>query len=67
MSATKLHERLRLLEAELAAAEETGLTAHARYRRELEDDLAQCRAAFVRAAVTEIAVLRSSLWGPLTG
>jgi hypothetical protein len=67
MSATKLRERLRLLEAELAAAEATGLIAHPRYRSELEGELAECRAAFVGAAVTEIAVLRSSLEGPLTG
>jgi hypothetical protein len=67
MSASRLRERLRLLQAELAAAEAAGLTAHPRYRSELEDDIAQCRAAFVGAAVTEIAVMRSALWGRLAG
>ena len=67
MSATQLRQRLRLLAAELAAAQETGLTGCERYRRDLEEDMARCRAAFVGAVVTEIAVLRGAISGRLAG
>ena len=67
MSATALRQRLRLLQAELAAAQDHGLIGCERYRRDLEADLAHCREAFVGAAVTEIAVLRAALSGRLSG
>ena len=67
MTATELHHRIRLLQLERLEAHEIGLLAHAQYRRDLENELAECRAAFVGAAVTEIAVLRADLSGRLLG
>ena len=67
MSATELRHRIRLLEVALASAEDTGLIAYEPYRRQLEEELAACRAAFVEAAVTEIAVLRAAISGPDCG
>jgi hypothetical protein len=63
MSATELRHRIRLLELALASAEDTGLTAYEPYRRQLVEELAACRTAFVEAAVIEIAVLRSAISG----
>ena len=67
ISAAELQQRLRLLHLERLEAQEIGLTDCERYRRDLEDEMAGCRAAFVGAAVTEIAVLRADLSGRQTG
>ena len=67
MSASRLRQRLRLLQTELAAAHASGLAGDERYRRELEAELARCRTAFVEAAVIEIAVLRAVISGRLAG
>jgi hypothetical protein len=44
-----------------------GLTACEAYMRDLENEISQCRAAFVGAAVTELAVARAELAGRLIG
>jgi hypothetical protein len=67
MSADELRHRIRVLEVALAAAEDTGLVAYDDYRRTIEKELTRCRAAFVEAAVTEIASLRAAISGPLVG
>lgn len=66
MSAADLHHRLRVLELERLEAQEIGLTDE-EYQRDLEDEMAGCRAAYVGAAVTEIAVLRAELSGRQLG
>jgi hypothetical protein len=67
VSASELHRHLRLLQLEHLEAREIGLTACEHYRRDLEEEMATCRAAFVGAAVTEIARLRAELSGPQLG
>jgi hypothetical protein len=67
MSAADLHQRLRLLELERLEAQHIGLSDCEQYRRDLEDEMAECRAAYVGAAVTEIATLRSELSGRQVG
>jgi hypothetical protein len=67
MSASDLHQHIRLLQLEQIEAREIGLTACEHYRRDLEEEMATCRAAFVGAAVTEIACLRAELSGPQRG
>jgi hypothetical protein len=67
VSAADLHHRLRLLELERLEAREIGLIDCQLYRRDLEEEMAQCRAAYVGAAVTEIATLRAELSGPQVG
>jgi hypothetical protein len=58
---------LELLLLERAAALGAGLDADAHYIADLEDELAATRAAWVGAAVTEIATFRAQLGGPLEG
>ena len=67
MSAADLHQRLRLLALELREAEHIGLINCQQYRRDLEEEMAECRAAYVGAAVTEIATLRAELSGRQVG
>jgi hypothetical protein len=67
MSAAELHHRLRLLELERAEAQDIGLTDCEPYRRDLEEEMADCRAAYVGAAVTEIATFRAELSGRQVG
>lgn len=64
-AAMRLH--LTELHAEQAAAGLDGLLLNRSYRADLEDEIAFMRNAYVGAAVTEIAVLRSQLSGPLVG
>jgi hypothetical protein len=66
-SPAELQDRLRALEAERAAAALEGLIDDGPYAEDLLGEIAVCRAAFVGAAVTEIATLRGELDGPLTG
>jgi hypothetical protein len=66
-TATDVKRHLDLLLEERALAQEIGLIADRAYMADLEDEIAACRAAWVGAAVTEIAVLRAQLSGPLTG
>jgi len=67
MSAYDLHNQLLELRAERALAEETGVARIASYMEDLERDIARSHAAFVGAAVTEIASMRAQLSGPAWG
>jgi hypothetical protein len=67
MSATEIHNHLQGLEAERMFASLEGLATDAAYMADLTDEITATRHAFVGAAVTEIAVLRAQLWGPLAG
>ena len=66
-SAALLREHLRELDAELARAHEFSLHQNATYMADLASDVALTKAAYVGAAVTEIATLRAALNGPLFG
>ena len=65
--AAELRERLELLSMEQASAALEGLAANALYTTDLADEIVATRAAYVGAAVTEIASLRAELSGPLEG
>ncbi len=58
---------LGVLNAERAAAALYGLGDNRTYMEELEGEIAAERAAYVGAAVTEIALLRADLSGRLQG
>ena len=66
-TATEAKQHLDLLREERLLAIEVGLAADGAYMADLEDEIAACRAAFVGAAVTEIASMRASFSGPLHG
>jgi hypothetical protein len=63
MSAHDLHNQLLELQAERALAEETGVARIRSYMADLERDIARSHAAFVGAAVTELATFRGELSG----
>ena len=63
----RLRDHLRDLHSELALAHESGLDENATYMAHLTSDVALTKAAYVGAAVTEIATLRAALSGPLLG
>ena len=65
--AAQLKERLGLLEMERAAASLVGLCCDGAYMADLMDEVEHTRAAYVGAAVTEIASLRAALDAPLLG
>ena len=67
MSAIEMQTHLQQLEAERALALIEGLGNSAAYMADLDDEIAATRHAYVAAAVTEIAVLRAELSGPLLG
>ena len=67
MSAFELHNQLLELHAERHLAEETGVANIGSYMADLERDIARSHAAFVGAAVTEIATFRAQLSGPQFG
>ena len=67
MSAHDMQVYLWQLTAERLDAADENLSADGLYMRELEDDLAAARDAFVGLAVTEIATLRGELSGPQVG
>ena len=67
MTAFDLHNHLLELHAERALAEETGVARIASYMDDLERDIARSHAAFIGAAVTEIASFRAQLSGPNVG
>ena len=66
-SAAGLRERLLLLERERATVALSELAANGAYMADLLDEIEATRAAYVGAAVTEIASLRAELDGPLFG
>ena len=63
MSAHELHNQLLELRAERALAEETGVARIRSYMDDLERDIARSHAAYVGAAVTELATFRGELDG----
>jgi hypothetical protein len=67
MSAYEMQIQLRHLHAERALASLEGLTTDSLYMSDLEGEIATTRSAYLVAAVTEIASLRSELSGPQVG
>jgi len=67
MYASEIRARLDRLNLEVLEAESVGLTACEPYMKNLEEEICGCRAALVGASVTEIAVARGELYGPLFG
>ena len=67
MSAAEIRNHLKLLELERLEAQYVGLMDCEDYKRDLEEEIAECRSVFVGAAVTEIAVLRAELSGRQVG
>jgi hypothetical protein len=65
--ANEIRAHLDRLNLELLAAESAGLTECRAYMKDLENEISECRAAFVGAVVTEIAVARGELSGRLLG
>jgi hypothetical protein len=55
------------LRQELAAAIEVGLADHPAYQADLREEMELAQAAYVAAAVTEIASFRAQLSGPQVG
>ncbi len=66
-TAIDVKQHLQLLKEERVLALEAGLGADAAYMADLEDEIAATHAAWVGAAVTEIASLRAELSGPQFG
>ena len=66
-STIDIQQRLSKLETERMLASLVGLGADPAYMDDLRDEIDATRAAFVGAAVTEIATLRGQLDGPLYG
>lgn len=67
MDPSEIRAQLNRLHLERLEAESVGLTACEAYMRDLENEISECRAAFVGAAVTELAVARAELSGRLVG
>ena len=67
LTATDVKRHLDLLHEERQLAVEIGLASDGAYMADLEDEIAACRAAYIGAAVTEIATMRAELSGPLIG
>jgi hypothetical protein len=69
MTAAEIHEQLILLRLERFAAESNGLSESEEFVYELDQELEDCRSAYVAAAVIEIAQFRAQLSGrePATG
>jgi len=67
MTTTELRNQLKALQAERAAAAEWGLDGVPAYLNDLDGEIEVWRAAYVGAAVTEIASLRAALSGPQVG
>ena len=67
MPATAALHHLEELAAERAAAALHGLDGDPSYMADLDDEIAEARAAYVGFAVTEIAILRASFDAPLKG
>ena len=66
-TATEVKRHLELLHEERQLAVEIGLAADGAYMADLEEEITACRAAYIGAAVTEIATMRASLSEPLLG
>lgn len=66
-SAAQVRTRLDALLAERNLALRSVLARNHAYMDDLEDEIAACEAAWVGAAVTELALRRSAVQGPLRG
>jgi hypothetical protein len=66
-SAAEVRAHLSRLLCERLEANACGLADCDAYMADLAGEIAECRAAFVATAVTEIAVLRAELSAPLMG
>jgi len=66
-TAADFRQQLLALQRERALAHEYGLSFDPMYMADLDGEIAETRAAYVGAAVTEIASLRAALTGPLAG
>jgi hypothetical protein len=67
MDSGEMRDQLDRLHLERREAESAGLTACRSYMEDLEQEIEECRAAFVGARVTELAVARAELCGALVG
>ena len=67
MSAIDMQNHLQDLHTERALASIEGLADNSAYMADLEHEIAATHAAYVGAAVTEIATLRAQLSGPQVG
>ncbi len=67
MTASEIHSHLDRLRAERAEARDTGLSEVQLYMSDLEREIDQCRHAYVRAAVAELATRRAEHTGRLVG
>ncbi len=67
MNVNDLRDHLTLLQLERFEAENAGLTSCETYMRDLDDEISHCRAAFVGAVVTELAVAGAEQSGRLYG
>ena len=67
MYASEIRARLDRLGLEVLEAHSSGLTASEAYMKDLEEEISQCRAALAGASVTELAIARAELHGPLVG
>ena len=67
MSAIDMQNHLQDLQTERALASIEGLAANSAYMADLAHEIAATHAAYVGAAVTEIATLRAQLSGPRVG
>jgi hypothetical protein len=67
MYATDVRNQLLMLHEERFLALEFGFGDDDAFMADLEQDIADCQQAWIGAAVTEIALLRSQLAGPQQG
>jgi hypothetical protein len=67
MYTSEIRAHLNRLHLERLEAESAGLGANEAYMADLDNEISECRAALVGAAVTEIAIARAELSGQLTG
>ena len=67
MSTHELRAHLDRLHLERQEAEAVGLTTCESYMRDLDEEISECEAALIGVRVTEIALARSELFGPLVG
>ena len=67
LTSLELQHQLRLLYAERALAELSGLASDPRYMDDLLEDISAHRSALTGVVVTEIATLRAELFGPQWG
>jgi len=67
MTSTDVRIQLLRLAAERLDAADLGLADNPAYMLALDDEISECRAAYVGLAVTEIASFRAQLSGPQMG